>query len=335
MLWAPTGVRAEIVRLQTGQDLFGQGYLFVDQDGRCKVLTAAHVVSRNGRPVNTIVRDRRARQLETDEPEVFSLSPDIALLPIRSIQSPAACSQSRLSRIGVERRALALVDGVIETTGRTELQRVRVDRAITVIDMRGGELFAVKPRDPAVEVVKGWSGSIVLDPDGPVGVIYDVDGKTGHAHAVRVDVIDRLKQARPSKVRSTPAFGHVSAELGDTVDAAAGPSGLVDPSRPAWAVKPQANLISFVLESDKQIPIREVAVEQDNDASSPALTGVTIEVRLEPRRRDPFLTIQTCKASAPARLIACAFGEQTRDAIRVTLTTNSPDPVSIRSVTVR
>ena len=83
--------RADIVRLKVGNNLFGQGWMFFDNDGHCKVVTAAHVVrGLDGRIRTTLVVDSYGNGWPAGVPVLLSAEPDIAVLPL-----PAGAASSR------------------------------------------------------------------------------------------------------------------------------------------------------------------------------------------------------------------------------------------------
>ena len=139
-------VRADVVRLKFGPDLFGQGWKFLDQDGHCKVVTAAHVVrGPDGALRLPIVLDGHGRETPAREALVLSAEPDIAVLAVPAADTPSACGDGRLSAIGAERRAAEMTNAVIVTTGQSEVVEVPVVRRASEMDAGGGEVFTVRP----------------------------------------------------------------------------------------------------------------------------------------------------------------------------------------------
>ena len=156
--------QADIVRLEIGRNLFGQGWMFLDYDGHCKVVTAAHVVrGPDGAVRLPLALDGHGREWPARTALVVSANPDIAVLAIPSADTPSACGGGRLSAIGAERRAADLTRAVIATTGQSEVVEVPVVRRASEMDARGGEIFAVRPTIDRDRVVEGWSGNMVRD----------------------------------------------------------------------------------------------------------------------------------------------------------------------------
>lgn len=322
--------RAEIARLQAGADRFGQGWLYVDFNGGCRILTAAHVVADGTSLLPIVVRDRRGRELQTGPAEILSTEYDVAILPVQVASVLRDCSSSRLSQIGVERRVANLRDAVIETTGATEARVVPVERTASRIDSAGGSKFAVRPKDSREQLTKGWSGSIVKDAEGPVGVVVDVEGS--EALAVRIDVLGGLTSRPPATPAATRQFNRFIVLRGRTPDPAAGPAGTTDASKPAWRVEPQNGQVVIALSSNREQAMREVIVEQDGEGS-PALISVAVEVGLSGQAEGDFVALRTCPLREAGRQIACAFVEQARRDIRLAI--QASGPLTIRRILVR
>ena len=146
-LLAAQPTTADVVRLKVSADTFGQGWMFLDADGVCKVVTAGHVVRGiDGALRQPLVLDGRGREWTTGPPALASADPDVAVLPIPAAASPADCGDGRFSAIGVARRVANLADGIIRTTGDSEIRDVPVSRRAAAIDSSNGALFAVKPK---------------------------------------------------------------------------------------------------------------------------------------------------------------------------------------------
>jgi len=333
LAWPGEGM-AEIVQLQVGPGVVGNGWLFLDRDGRCKVLTAGHVVMHGGQRAEVQVL-RRGQSLGTDVPEILSIepAPDIALLPVQVGRDPAECSRSRLSRIGIVRRLLAMRDGFIETNSPTggESMLVPVQRAATQNDAWGGELFSVTPRDPSVRLAKGWSGSVVRDGEGVLGIVSQVELDGSAAIIVRIDVLDRLTRlAAPPSRRA--GFDRVLVVLGETVDTANGPLGLVDRERPPWRVRPANRRVVFRLSADRPSRVRRVSVEMA--PRSAALLRMDIAVGLHGPEGLRFEGIRSCGATSPSPRLSCGFLEQDRRDVEISLLLDAAGPVEIRSASV-
>ncbi|CAN1553699.1 hypothetical protein MCEMSEM23_02298 [Rhabdaerophilaceae bacterium] len=317
----------ETVQVVSGSNDIGQGWMFLAQDGRCKVLTAAHVISRNGQPVPVLVRDRRRRELETGQPEIFSLTPDIAVIPVRTGNSFKDCSASRLSMVGVDRRVQNLKEGIVERTGLSEIARFRVMRAASSMDKAGGEIFAVRPVDPSLSFQKGWSGSILLDDEGPLGVVFAAE--EGEASVVRIDTLTRLTPLLTTASQNTREIPEITVLLGETVSPDQGPRGMFENGASPWRVSPLKQRVEFVLSFRSVRTTTGVSVSlTEGDTRLRAiefLVGVG---------GDDFISVNTCSAIKPTSKITCPFNEQTRQRIKVIVTTEGDDVVAIRQTAI-
>lgn len=322
LLAASPAAQAEVARLRAGTNLFGQGWLFLDRDGRCKVLTAGHVVAPNGAAVEVMVLDRRNRELETDPPEILALppdgevAPDLALLPVRTAGDSDACSRSRLSMIGVDRRVQSMRSAVIETTALTETQVVPVERVASLRDRAGGEVFVVRPRDPAVVFSQGWSGSILRDEDGPLGVVVAAPDAT-EAVVLRVDMLARLTRMTPPRPPMAD-FNRIVVNRGHSPDAAAGPSGALDQSRRAWAVQTDRGWVEVQIAAPEPRTVRRVVAELASE-SPDQLLGLDVAVGLRTQAGWRFERVRSCRLNTPARSLTCEILEQRRSVLQIAL----------------
>jgi hypothetical protein len=216
--------QAGVVRVVTGPNSFGQGFMFLDLDGICKVATAGHVVKLpDGQVISRItIVDEKGRTPELGAPIVLSSDPDIAVLPVIGANDPAVCGDGRLSGIGIARRIKETTSARIETTDGSGVVRVPVHWRAAAQDAEGGSIFTVTPANSDDRIVKGWSGSVVLDKDGLLGIVYEVDAAHNEAYAVRADRIrELLDAARPqtgSTAQSTLAAAPVVSLVGTTPD---------------------------------------------------------------------------------------------------------------------
>lgn len=128
---------------------------------------------------------------------------DVAVLVIRGANDPKICGVSRLQRVeNLASRIATLSDLILQTTegsnGNDDGQKpepgaiikvpVRVRQAL--MDTDQGSQFIVQPTNSKDRVVDGWSGSVIEDQEGPVGMLIKATGL-----AVRMDVIRQLIDA--------------------------------------------------------------------------------------------------------------------------------------------
>ena len=272
--------QAEVVRLEVGQGRFGQGWMFLDQDGACKIVTAAHVVRGLNRRLRTVlILDNRHHEWTAGPPLLLSEDPDIAVLSVPAANSPTSCGSGRLSDIGVERRVSQLEGAAITTTDESTIITVPVTRRAASIDGVGGGLFAVRPSLASDQIKKGWSGSVVRDAEGPLGIVYEVNAEHNEAMVVRVDVIRRLMDSAPKQNSSALLSSVFSAPtivglLGTTMDPETGPQRCLFGSGSSWIVQPNNSTVALIATFASPIQLHEVSIQ--NNAQGGQLMGVDV-----------------------------------------------------------
>ena len=294
---------AESVRLMTGPNEFGTGWLFLDHTG-CYVATAGHVVAgTNGVVGELLVRDGRGRKWATSPPVVLSSDPDVAVLPVPAANDPSVCGipgRSRLTVAGVVERARVLNGGTIETSGRGETLRIPVQPFAARADSGRGGIFSVRPINRSDQVAKGWSGSPVTDDAGMIGIVFEAEHGAETAAAVRADVIARLLDASRSAIQRGPqpplpratdggrapgpdvAPFAVGVLAGETVDPARGPEMIFQRDGRGWVVRPRSGAVHVVLRSPVERTFARVALQLSPD-SAKRLIGFEVAVGLAGR----------------------------------------------------
>lgn len=356
-----SAAEAESVRVISGPNSVGGGWMFLDSGG-CHVVTAAHVVAgSDGRPLKVVIRDGRGIEWVPTAPIVFSSSADIAVLPIPNAADPAVCGapgRSRLGVAGVAERARTMVAARIERFGFSQTEPIPIELAATRTDLRRGEVFGVKPTAASVNVEKGWSGSPITDAQGMIGIVVDVDPDTGIATAVRADAIaDLLARARhdveivrppttPVGAKSTsptrlPTPGSAGVEQldirvgsGETVDPAQGPTEIFSATGAGWTVRPKAGTVAFDLLARNERTFERVSLAV-GAAGRVADIEVAVEVAGGGRDEKTFLPIRTCKAAATVVDLSCAFLAQTRRTMRISLRVSGTEPLSLKALDIR
>jgi hypothetical protein len=323
---------ADVVRLKIGRDLFGQGWMFLDNDGVCKVVTAAHVVrSADGKTRLPLVLDSRGQEWPARAALVMSADPDIAVLTIPSANTPTSCGDGRLSEIGAERRVTAMNQAVIATTGQSEVLEVPVARRASAMDAGRGEVFTVRPSLASDRLMKGWSGSVVRDAEGPIGIVFAVDPDTNEAYAVRVDVIRKLMAATRSAPSATKgaemprlAIGVLAGTTDDPTD---GPD-LVQGS--GWHVTPMKKTVVFVVTFPQPTPIRSVALAA---IGSPVnhIEGLGIATQAE--GADRWVDTAFCRSpTSGGDAIKCLLSQRTVLRLRLVVMMASNTPIVLHNL---
>ena len=321
---------ADIVRLKFGNS-FGQGWMFLDNDGVCKVATAGHVVKgSDGKARPMLVLDATGHEWTAGAPLLLSDDPDVAVIPIPAASNPRACGDGRLSPIGVARRVSNLNGGFIRTTGQTEQRDVPVTRRASVINSHGGSVFAVAETGPGEPFREGWSGSVVLDNDGPVGIVFEVSDKGDEAYAIRVDVIRDLMAGAPAPSASVEtAKPSVVVETGSTVNPARGPDQIVGDGTSYWLVRPIKRSVVFTLHFPTPVQLQRVDLAAGM-ALRNQVTGLDISTKAT--TSDPDWTwANYCKPQGDDGA-NCHFLARTVSDLKIRLTTMTDASLAVVSV---
>lgn len=333
LLAAPAS--AEVVFLRHGQTI-GNGWLFVDRDGSCRVATPAHVVQAapDGPPVDGVLLTTRAgRTFEAGAVMVPDANLDLAFLEVAPYGPGNLCTRSRLGSAGLGHRIDALRDGelrIMEEGGelREPVDLVSTSRA----DL--ASTLTVRLRDPAFELVEGHSGAMILLGDEPAGMVIMVAPEDRLAIALRADAI-AAKTAAPRTQAFAGADAPASVGAGNEVQtdaAATGEVGIIgvqgvtgaspdathppssSATREGWVVTPVAGRIAF-----------------DVLTGGNALTHLSFDVEgldagkaiIEHRAGESGLTYVGPCPVAMGRA-ECSLGHMVQGTLRVTLPAQAP-----------
>ena len=280
-----------------------------------------------------LVLDTSDHEWIAGAPTVLSDDPDVAVIPVPAASNPAACGDGRLSPIGVARRVNTLTDAHIRTTGKSEQRDVPVTRRASVIDSHGGSVFAVAQTRPGEPFAKGWSGSVVLDKDGPVGIVYEVSEAGDEAYAVRVDIVRDLMAAAPKPASAARRLAPtVAVEAGSTVDPANGPDQIVNAGGTYWRVAPKRHSLVFSLIFPAPIQLQRIDLSL---ASDPQNQVAGLDISSKATGNDAEWTwANYCKPREGDR-VSCRFLLRTVSALKVQLQTTTDAPLTIRSMSMQ
>lgn len=330
-------VQAEAVQLITGKDSFGQGWLFLDFDGVCKVVTAGHVVRGLDGSINhPLIRTQRAQEATTGSVIVMSADPDIAVL---AIPDTNLCGTGRLSGIGIERR---IQDRVRLDVWRIdskagEVKPVPTELVASSIDEAGGRMFAVKPTESDSRVVQGWSGSPIVDEKGLLGIIVEA-GQGNTALAVRADVVremlDRSVRIALPTDREKEIAAEISVSIGTSDDPQHGPDQSLKLDGTGWNVSPRRGVIELTLSYKHPIQIHGATIIYDKDGVS-QITGLTVSTTFSPSG-DDWIEVNSCRRPPNnSGTVTCATLPRTVTRTRLSLKVNGTAPITIRKIVLQ
>lgn len=304
VLVAGLPARAEVVRVESPDGAFGQGWMYVARDGTCRVAMPAHVVPAGGRG---LAGDGAGRQYELTAPYRPDADTDLALMTV-PVPRGTICTPSRLGTSDLERRIANLRDAQMVSLDAAEKRTMAVEIVAATVDAGAGTVLAFRPRNPSDHFRQGMSGSTILAPDGTmIAMLTDVDPDSGIGIALRFDVIRRLAERAPATdAADLPGIAMVL-EKGAAADPGAPPSLLLDGK--AWRGTPADGQLSLIvaLAAESTVTglslkaacggegLRRVAASvrraPDNPFSvetpcslDPSATGSTINCPLPPRR---------------------------------------------------
>ena len=330
---AATGAaQAEHVRLKTGPGTFGQGWLFVDPDGRCRVATPAHVVDRGATLAEALVIDQRGREFPAAEALQPDAKLDLAVLRVSGVRPGEPCTPSRLGLDNLAPSLSRLTEAFLITMEGGELRTIRVERRARSVDSGRGTVFAVAPMRPTDRLSQGMSGSVVMSPDNaPLGMLIEVEPEDNVGIAIRFDAIKRavLSGKAPPVVGpdDAVALGVVTVLEGDTVDPAAGPEALVGKGE-VWRVRPDGRRVRVLVWLAETQRLNQVVLTVPSDAGTDLPVGMEVATAAR-ADADRFTSAAYCRQTRGADLI-CRFAPRQVRMLRLTLA--APDAASTLAV---
>jgi hypothetical protein len=248
---------------------------------------------------------------------------------------PSVCGDGRLSAIGVARRVKETTSARIETTEQDGIVRVPVRWRAAAADSGAGSVFTVQPSNPVDRIVKGWSGSVVLDDDGLLGIVFAVDDKSNEAYAVRADVIRALiDAARPNAAtarNTTSTQAPVVQLAGSTPDPNHGPNDVYQAGDAGWSVVPDKGRIVFMVVFEKPVHLQGVALAFSSAGNAP--TGMDVAVSAAPDS-ETWASLNYCPIAKGDASIRCPVVTSTVSRIRVSLKTGSSGAMVLSGLTI-
>jgi len=182
---------AETVLLSRGDNSFGQGWLFLDASGSCRIATPRHVVEReDGSLSSPDLLDSFGRLYPTNSPVIATDETlDLAFLTVRGAIAKEGCSRDRVRQTPLQPIIDNIKQATLEITTPTERQSLTVAFRALSRDAEGGKIIAVSPVDASASFQKGMSGGTVMHNGRPIAMLFEVDPDEGMGVALRYDVI--------------------------------------------------------------------------------------------------------------------------------------------------
>jgi hypothetical protein len=325
---------AETVLLSRGQGAYGLGWLFLQQDGTCRIATPRHVIEAdNGELVPADVLDRYGRPHATFHPVAAnSVDLDLAFLEVRGGLAEEGCSTSRLSPIAVKTALERMHSAVLAIATPFDRQTLPIERKATSRDAEGGLVVAIGPRPGSQALMQGMSGGTVLVDNLPVAMLLEVDTSTGTGIALRFDVIaEELSKLSPSSVPQQASRGAVTSELmliygevaqrdGSISAFLAGQSHLV--------VEPIADRFSVVASLERPTSIDQIMVSAEG--LEPRLANLIVEVAPQ---NGGFVPGALCTMQTDGSSSVCRFSSRLVERVRITIPTHQTIQITKLEIT--
>lgn len=312
--------RAEPVRLPIGADRFGQGWMFSDRNGACRIVTAAHVIARGDGLFAPVAIDRHGRELVTAAPVQPDRSVDVAFLEARPSRP---CPPDGLAEADADKRLSASPQAFLEFLGLKAGGTVALTRRARSLDDDGGRIVVFERGSSAVSISQGMSGGVVTDGAGkPLAVLSHTDPEENRARAVRIDVAAALLRtaARPSSAQRSAIIGW-SARHGRSLDPARGPDQMVA-GRGGWLVEADRGyvVVDMALAAPQRLGALSFRVD---DAARGQVTGVQIfGAATSNQVPAEWPAIASCVPAPGVTQIVCDFAARTLAAMRVQIKLN-------------
>jgi len=263
---------------------------------------------------------------------VLSADPDIAVLLVIGANDPSICGDGRLSEIGIAPRAKETTTGRVETTEAGGVVRGPVRWRAAAADSAGGSIFTVEPTSPADHIEKGWSGSVVLDNYGLLGIVFEVDSERNEAYAVRADLIrglvDSARKGSTSAVNAAPVEALVVQLAGSTPDPNHSSNDICKSGSSACLAEHSPGRISFIISLEKLIYLKGVELGLSYLGDAPS--GMDVAVIAAPGSEN-WTCLNYCPIAKVDTSIHCAVVTSAVRRIRPKLKTGSDSTLALPS----
>lgn len=183
--------KAETVLLARGDDTFGQGWLFLDVAGQCRVVTPRHVLETSDGKLSPPDLLDSFGQIHPTHSPVAANNPDLdlAFVSVGGSLARNGCSRDRVRATPLQTIIDNLKQAQLDVSTQTERQSITVAIRAVSRDDSGGGIIAVCSVDPDVTFQKGMSGGTITHDGRPIAMLFEVDSDEGIGVAMRYDLI--------------------------------------------------------------------------------------------------------------------------------------------------
>ncbi len=310
---------AEPVRLRVGGDASGQGWMFTDASGICRIVTAAHVLERDGRLLLPSVTDRTGSELAVSEPLQPDRDVDVAFLIARPARP---CASGGLHEATVDSRLAASPQAFLEFLGERSGGTLPLLRRARAMDEDGGRIAVFDRGSADFSIAQGMSGGMVVDRETrPLAVIIGTDPEANRARGVRVDVAAAL--LRGATTPRQAAALRWSVQHGRSADPQRGPDQLAEGGA-GWVVVPDRGFVVVTVMPTEPLRLDGVLLRVEEDARG--RIG-TVQLFGSADARQPAASwpaLAACAFPPGSGVLACDFAPRRVAAIRLQLRVEAP-----------
>jgi hypothetical protein len=239
-------LHAEPVRLALGGDLSGQGWMFRDRSGVCRIVTAGHNLSSEGKLRAPAAIDASGAEFSTGSPVWPDPTIDIGFLVARPAR---ACPRYGLDADGIDSRLASSPLGFIEVVVNRATDKIAVRLRQRSMDAAGGRILLFDQVDSSA-LMQGISGAAIQDSSGrPLGIEYSKERDDGRLNAVRLDVVAGLLDVRilSAAPADTSYISGWSVQNGRSTDPARGPELSLVRSGEGWSVSTDRGFVMLTV----------------------------------------------------------------------------------------
>ncbi|WP_395517830.1 hypothetical protein [Pseudorhizobium flavum] len=321
---------AETVLLARGDDAFGQGWLFLDTAGQCRVATPRHVIENaDGELLLPDLIDSYGAMHPTQSPIAAENEDlDLAFLTVGGQLAKSGCSRDRVRTTPLQPVIDGLKQAQLDVSTLTERQSISVAIRAVSRDESGGGFIAISSLEPGISFQKGMSGGTVTHNGQPIAMLFEVDSDEGIGVAMRYDLIAaQLQKLNASVEQSNLSLALVNDLVlikGRVTEQGSGISGFLS-GKTHLRVAPAPDRVVFLLDLGKRAVIEGVRIKGEGLVNGEHLI---VETEQEDGR---FLPGVRCMLSND---VHCGMAARRASRLKITLTGSADEILTLDALEV-
>lgn len=298
---------AEPVRLVLGGDLTGQGWMFRDRTGACRIVTAGHNLRSGGKLRAPAAIDATGAEFATSNPVWPDPGIEIGFL----VAKPARpCPRYGLDVDGIDKRLASSPMGFVEVVLNQGTDKIAVRLRQRSMDVEGGRILLFDPADDS-PLMQGISGAAIQDANGrPLGIQYSRESDDGRLNAIRLDVVAGLLDVRILSAASDVSYiAGWSVQNGRSADPARGPEQSLARSGEGWRVSTDRGFVMLTVRLKSPQSLSAVAMAL---SSNPPGGVQDIQVKVPApgaAQETQWNTVGRCAVPPGGTALRCAFAQ--------------------------